>query len=343
MSPDVIKTIQEELKKAETMEEKMKTLKGLLGAEFESIVNQKAKQETEKKIQFLKSKGLTSGGIERYLKEADGVDVSRKQISNAMEKLTPEMQDWLARPLSAVYPVIFLDGMRFPVKENGRTVKKCSYHIVGIDTDGQKDLLGIWIADTEGAKFWMRVLNDIRNRGVEDVLIACIDGLKGFPQAIESVFPKTDVQLCINHLTRYATRHVGGEKKGQFYNDLKTIYQAPTEEAAFDALQEVKEEWPQFEPFLRRWEEQWPQLATYFSYSEPVRRLIYTTNHIESLHSQFRRVTNSTHLFTSDEHLRLTLWAAQRDITKKWHTPINHWGEIVAQFAVMYSERLRLY
>ena len=337
----------EKVRNIKTPDEKNRLVQELLNADldalFETAESRSESTSLPDKILALKSKGMTTGGIQAYLKEADGVNVSRKQVSIAMDEILPQMNDWLTRPLSRMYPIVFLDGMRFPVKDSGKTVSKCSYHMIGINPDGVKELLGFWISDSEGAKFWNQVLADIRNRGVEDILIACIDGLKGFPQAIEAVYPHTTVQLCINHLTRSTSQYVRGKRKEEYYADLKKIYNAPTEEAGYAELQQMKKTWSDFAPFLERWEKEWPRLSAYFSYSPAVRRLIYTTNHVESLHSELRRVTKAVPVFPNDEYLRQTLWLAQRDITRKWIAPISDWGEIVAQLSIQYPERVLLY
>ncbi len=326
----------------------MEFMKQVFGPDTVKLVDkvQTSNADVDAKIQSLKSRGLPPGEIEGHLKEVEGIEVSRRQVHQAMDQLIPDMQEWLNRPLERLYPIVFLDGMRVAVRDNGRTIKKCSYHMIGVNEDGQKELLGIWVADTEGAKFWSQVLTEVKNRGVEDILIACVDGLTGFPEAIEGVFPQTRVQLCINHLTRNTTKRIGGKNKERFYRDLKSIYTAPTEDAALDALQAVREKWgengAQFETCLKVWEEKWPDLSVFFGFTNEVRRMIYTTNYVESLHSQLRRKTRSTSWFSSDEKLRLALYAAQRDITRKWKdSPIKHWGEIYAQLTNMYPDRVK--
>lgn len=337
--------IQEKLKDMKTVEDQKTFLKELLGPSFELVtrnletVDSVAQQtDVREKIQALKRKGMTTGGIRAYLKEVEGVDVSRDKISAASEEDIPKMHDWLSRPLSRVYPIVFLDGMHCSVKENGKTVTKCSYHALGINTDGEKELLGIWIADTEGAKFWGHVLLDLKNRGVQDILICCIDGLKGFSKAITDIFPKTTIQQCINHLIRSSSKYVTGRNKEKFCNDIKDVYNAPTEEAGALALQEMKNKWPDFQPFLKRWEKEWAEIAPFFSYPEPVRRLVYTTNPIESLHSEFRRVTKG--ISPNEESLRFRLWDASRDITRKWSgRPVNDWGMIIAHLSRIFDDR----
>lgn len=341
---------QERVKNVKTPQEKSALVKDLLETDLDSLIQGviaerlvDSGENIPEKILALKSKGMTSGGIQNYFKEMEGVEMSREQINRVMDRTRPEMEEWLKRPLARMYPIVFLDAMRFPVKDNGRTIKKCSYHMIGINTDGVKELLGIWIAETEGAKLWLAVLNELKSRGVEDILIACIDGLKGFPQAIEATYPNTTIQLCINHLTRSTSQYVRGKRKEEYYADLKEIYTAPTEEAGYAALQEMKKKWAEFAPFLERWEKEWGNLSAYFSYSPAVRRLIYTTNHVESLHSELRRVTNAVPVYPNDEYLKQTIWLAQRDITKKWVTPVLEWGEIIAQLSIQYPDRVLLY
>ena len=337
--------IQEKLKDLKSPEDQKGFLKELLGPSYELFVQNMesmpltSKQaDVKEKIQALKRKGMTTGGIRAYLKEAEGVELSREKISAASEEDIPRMHEWLTRPLSHTYPIVFLDGMHCSVKENGKTVTKCSYHALGINMDGEKELLGIWIADTEGAKFWGNVLLDLKNRGVEDILICCIDGLKGFSKAITDTFPKTTIQQCINHLVRGSSKYVTGKNKEKFCADLKEVYNSPTEEAGLVALEEMKKKWPDFEPFLRRWEKEWSELASFFSYPEPVRRLVYTTNPIESLHSEFRRVTKG--ISPNEEGLRFRLWDASRDITKKWsNKPISDWGTIIAHLSRIFDDR----
>jgi len=345
MNQENILKIKEEVEGLENPEERIVMLKKLLGPELSSLISENTAPETDeelldRKIQSLKAKGMTSGGIKKYFKDMEGLNVSDRNIREALDKNEPEMREWLDRPLEQMYPIIFLDGMRFRVKDNGRTVNKCSHHIIGINMDGQKELLGIWIADNEGAKYWGQILQEIKNRGVEDMLIACMDGLKGLPEALQTVFPDTHVQLCINHLTRSTTRFIKGDAKEGVYSALKTVYCAPTEKAALSNLEDVIREWSEFEALFFPWKERWPEIAPFFNFTDEVRRLIYTTNHVESLHSQFRRRTRSTPVFASEDTLRLALFAAQREITQKWVNPIMNWGRIVSELKMTYGDRL---
>lgn len=337
--------IQEKLRGLKTPEEQLAFMKELFGSSFDLLLDAEVTERIGKqpsvteKIQSLKSKGMTTGGIRAYIKEADGVNVSRDKITAAMEEGLPKMQDWLIRPLAKIYPIVFLDAMYFNMRENGKSVKRCSHHAIGINRDGEKELLGIWICDTEGQKYWMQVLTDLKNRGVEEIVICCIDGLKGFSKGIETIFPKTVVQQCVNHLIRSSSKFVTGKNKEKFCNDLKDIYNAPTEEAGRLALEEMKSKWSDFQPFLRRWEKEWSEIAPFFNYTQPVRRLIYTTNPIESLHSVFRRALDARGVLPNEEAALFTLWSAQLSLMRKWRDkPLTDWGTIIAQLSIIFQD-----
>jgi len=251
--------------------------------------------------------------------------------------------EWQNRPLATQYALVSLDGIYFKVRDNGKIVNRSAYVVLGTDMEGKKDMLGIWIGQTEGAKFWMRVLTELKNRGVEDILIASIDGLIGFSDAIHAVFPETDIQQCIVHQVRNTMKYVPHKHKKAFVSDLKTIYNAPSEEeAGLVALAQVKESWPQYELHLNSWERKWTELCALYKYPPELRRIMYTTNAIESLNRQFRKVTKTTSVFPHEEALGKLLWLAQRDITRKWSMPIRDWGTIVTQLAVLFPERVQL-
>jgi len=346
METSAREALKEKLKELKTPEEQSAFMKDLFGPSFDLLLDAQVAERVGKqpsvteKIQSLKSKGMTTGGIRAYIKETDGVNVSREKITAAMEEGLPKMQEWLTRPLAKIYPIVFLDAMRCHVKENGKTVLRSSYHAIGINMDGEKELLGIWVMNTEGAKFWANALLDLKNRGVKDILICCVDGLKGFSKAIESVFPQTVVQQCINHLVRNSSKFVAGKNKEKFCGDLQDVYNAPTEEAGQQALTDMKAKWPDFVPFLSRWEKEWKEIASIFSYAEPVRRLVYTTNPIESLHSIFRRALNARGVLPNEEALIFTLWNEQLFIMRKWAgKPIKDWGMIIAHLAIQFPDR----
>ena len=236
---------------------------------------------------------------------------------------------------------MYLDGIHFKVREAGRIINKCAYTVLGVNDRGYKELLGIWVADTEGAKFWLAILNEIKNRGVEDIFIACVDGLTGFKDAIATIFPDTQVQQCVIHQVRNSMKYVPSKHRDKFLQGvLRSIYTAPTEEAGLTAFDDVKRIWPSYAPYLKGWEAKWDELSTFYAYPEPIRRIIYTTNSVESVHHQLRKVTKTTTIFPHDESLKKLLWLAQRDIAKKWTTPIPSWGDIIAQFAIMFPEKI---
>jgi transposase-like protein len=237
---------------------------------------------------------------------------------------------------------VYLDGIRFKVRDDGKVVDKCGYTVLGIDARGRKDLLGIWIGENEGSKFWMGVLNELRNRGVEDILIACVDGLKGFSEAIGAVFPDARVQRCVVHQVRASMRYVPSSAKYRFCADLKAIYNAPSADAGWEALQEMKGKWSRYAFSLEGWERNWPELSEFFQYSQPVRKLIYTTNGVESLHRQLRKATKTTSPFPHDDALVKLLWLAQRKIAKGWaQNAVPNWTEIASQLAIAFPGRLR--
>ena len=294
----------------------------------------------EERIVSMYAKGMTTGDINAHMAELYGVDVSKEMISHITDKVLPQVNEWQNRPLAAIYPVVYLDAVHFKVREGGKIVSKAAYVILGINIVGMKEILGIWIGENEGAKYWLGLLNEIKNRGVEDIFIACIDGLAGFSEAIRTVFPETDIQRCIVHMVRNTAKYVASKDKKQFCADLRSIYTAPSETAGMEALLSVQEKWPQYAVYLKSWETNWAELATFFAYPDAVRRIIYTTNAIEGLNRQFRKVTKTSVIFPHDAALLKLLWLAQRDITKKWTMTTPNWGQIIAQFAVMFPERV---
>ncbi len=296
--------------------------------------------ENEAIIISLYAKGLTTRDIVSYMKSHHGVEMAHPGISAITDKVYPLVKEWQARPLLSAYPILYLDGLHFKVREAGKIVSKIAYIALGLNQYGLKEVLGIWTSESEGAKFWLSVLTDLKNRGVEDIFIACVDGLKGFPEAIRTIFPRTDVQICVVHQIRHTIKFIPFRDRKQFADDLKTIYGAPTEEAGREALEVVMNQWPQYRTYLKSWELHWADLATFFGYSNSIRKIIYTTNAIESLNHQFRKVTKTTTVFPHDDSLVKLLWLAQADITKKWIMPIRNWGEVVAQFSILFPDRI---
>lgn len=296
----------------------------------------------EEKIISMYAKGMTTRDINAHMQDIYGVEVSSTMVSAITDKILPLVEEWQDRPLSELYVMVYLDGIHFKVRDNGRILTKCCYTVLGINEEGNKDLLGLWIGENEGAKFWMNVLNELKHRGVKDIIICCIDGLTGFSEAIAAVFPKVLIQRCIVHQVRATTKYIPWKDRKAFCRDLKRIYTAPTEESGFKALQAMKEAWPKYRLHLERWDRDWKELSTFYGYSKELRRLMYTTNPVESLHRQMRKVTKTTSVFPHDEALKKLLWLAHRDIAKKWTMAVRDWGTIISQLAIGFPDRVIL-
>ena len=289
----------------------------------------------------LYAKGLSMKDIMKHLKRARNTELVYSNISTAIDRVIPLMRDWQSRMLPACYSIVYLDGIHFRVKDAGRIVSKVACIALGIDLWGYKEVLGIWITNVETSKFWMQVLTELKQRGLEDILITCVDGLKGFPDVIRSMFPMTDIQSCVVHQIRHTVKVVSSKERQQFCNELKSVYMATTEDAALDALEEMKKNWSKYAIFLTAWNNRWGELSPFFGYPEQVKRLVYTTNPIESLNSQLRRVTNTHGTFSSDDALMKILWLAQSDISEKWKFPIRDWGEIMGQLMYLFPDRVQ--
>ncbi len=301
-----------------------------------------AGNDLEEKVIALYAKGLTTRDIANYLKEQHKMEVSQSAISGITDKVYPLIKEWQARPLSSIYAFIYLDGLRFKVREAGKIINKCAYIVLGITDQGQKEVLGIWIAETESAKFWMQILNELKNRGVDDILIACIDGLRGFSEAIKAIYPDAEIQQCIVHQIRHTIKFMPHKDREPFCEDLKSVYVAPTEDAGREALERVKEKWPRYQIYLKSWEDKWSELAPFFAYPAPIKKAMYTTNAIESLNHQLRKVTKTTMVFPHDESLEKLLWLAQDDIAKRWVKPARNWGEVITQLAILFPDKIEL-
>ncbi len=339
--------LKEKLNELKTPEEQGAYLKDLLGPIFDGMIEKEVdarlgdtRDEIRKKILALKSKGMTLTGILEYLKENDNVDVSPRELGMMKEDMKPLIHDFQNRPLNRLYPVVFLDAMQNTVRDGSRMMKKSSYTVVGINEDGMKEILGIWIANGEGAKFWQGIISEIKNRGADEIIIACIDGLKGFRDAIKFVYPNVMIQRCIVHLIRDTSKNIRGEAKENWCNDLRNIYTAPTEAAGYEALQDMKAKWPEFVGYLRPWEDAWADLSTFFKFSPVVRKLIYTTNAVESVHSRYRKILPDKKVYASDEDYLIDLYLAQREASKSWKNPIPEWAQIFGQLSIEYPERL---
>ena len=259
------------------------------------------------------------------------------------DKLLPEIAQWRSRPLESIYPIVFLDAMFFKSTESNKVVTKVLYNIMGINQSGYKDMLGFYVCESEGAHFWLGVLNDLKNRGVEDILIACIDGLKGFPEEINTAFPKTEVQLCVVHQIRNSLKYIASKNQKEFMVDLKTTYQAATLDLAEHNLLKLGEKWGSKYPMvIKSWQNNWDNLSTYFKYSGDIRRIIYTTNPIEGVHRQIRKYTKTKGAFTSENALFKLVFSAIKQVTKKWNQPVQNWALTISQLDIFFPDRLIL-
>ncbi|WP_368292328.1 IS256 family transposase [Dehalobacter sp. TBBPA1] len=297
--------------------------------------------DIEEKILSMYAKGMTTGDIESHIREIYGIEVSDSTVSRVTDKILPVVKEWQSRPLESIYAVVFMDAIHFHVRSEGQIVKKAVYIAIGIQMDGVKDVLGMWVGENESAKFWLSVMNGIKNRGVEDILIACVDGLTGFTNAIEAVFPKTEIQQCIIHQIRNTTKFVSYKDIKALMADLKNIYAAIDEQTALYELDAFDEKWGSKYPKIAvSWRTHWANLATYFKYPQEVRKLIYTTNAIEGFNRQLRKVTKSKSVFPTDDSLLKMLYLAMMDITKKWTGRRQDWGLIHSQLQIYFEDRL---
>lgn len=298
-------------------------------------------QDMEEKIISMYAKGMTTADIESHMRELYDIEISDSTISRITDKILPLVREWQERPLEEVYAVVFMDAIHYHVRREGRIVKRAVYIVIGIDMSGTKDVLGMYVGENESAKFWLSIMNNLKNRGVEEILITCVDGLSGFPQAIEAVYPHAEIQQCIIHQIRNSTKYVSYKDLRKLMADLKSVYTAPSEPIALSNLEEFGEKWNEKYPKIyKSWKEHWATLSTYFKYPEEVRRLIYTTNTIEGFHRQLRKVTKSKSVFPSDDSLLKMLYLAMMDITKKWTGHRKDWGRIYSQLEIYFEERL---
>ena len=293
------------------------------------------------KIISLYARGLSTREIQQHLEEIYQVEVSPALISSVTDEVIDEVKAWQNRPLEEVYPFLYLDALQFKVRDGAHVRNKAIYVAVGVNLNGLKEVLGLWVAQTEGAKFWLQVMTELKNRGVQDVFIACVDGLKGFPDAIETVFPKTEVQLCIVHLVRYSLNYVGWKQRKEVARDLKLIYSSATEAEAEARLAEFAEKWDEkFPTIAKSWRANWPRVIPFFAHPPEIRRVIYTTNIIESLNMSLRKVTKARSSFPSDEAVLKLLYLALRNIAKKWTMPVHDWKAALNRFAIVYENRM---
>jgi putative transposase len=299
-------------------------------------------QTLEDRIIGLYSLGTSLRDISAHIKETYDTDISATTLSSITDKVIPLVREWQQRPLEELYCIVWLDAMYYKVKDEGRTVTRCVYNVLGINKDGRKEVLGMYVSHSEGANFWLGVINDLKQRGVEDILIACIDNLKGFDEAIRTIYPKTDVQTCIVHQIRNSIKYIASKDQRTFMNELKPVYRAINEPVALEELAKLKEKWEKKYPMvIGSWERNWHKLSTCFKYPGNIRRLIYTTNTIEGYHRQLRKVTKNKGVFTTDMALLKLIYLATERISQKWTMPLQSWGAASMQLKIIFGERMK--
>ncbi len=313
--------------------------------DFEPLIIEKGQRRFtgfDDKILSMYALGMTVRDIQYHLKDIYQVDVSPAIISEVSEKVMEDVKEWRNRSLEPIYSVVYFDALVVKVRSDNHIVNKSAYVALGVNMDGEKDILGLWINQTEGAKFWLSVVSEIQNRGVKDILIACVDGLKGFPEAIEAVYPNTDVQVCIVHMIRNSFRYVVWKDSKEFMADLKKVYRAPSEESGYEALGKLSDKWRKKYPsVIRSWENNWPHLSVMFSYPKEIRKMIYTTNAIESFNASLRKVTKNKRVFPSDDAVFKQLYLAIKRKVRMWKGATREWAEKRNQFEILFSERIQ--
>jgi putative transposase len=293
------------------------------------------------KVLSLYARGMTTREIQGHLHELYGVEVSPTLISRVTDTVLEDVRAWQGRPLDPVYPIVYLDAIHVKMRASGHVQSQAVYLALGINLEGQKELLGLWVGEAEGAKFWLSVLTELKNRGVQDILIACVDGLKGFPEAIESIFPKTQIQLCIVHMIRNSLRYVSWKERKAVAKALRSIYSAVTEEAAQQALDEFAKQWDaRFPTISKLWRRHWANLSAFFSYPEPLRKVIYTTNAIESINAQLRKVTKKKGAFPTKESVQKVLYLALARASERWKRPIRDWAAALNHLSIVFEGRV---
>jgi transposase-like protein len=303
--------------------------------------HQKDISNIEDKIISMYAKGMSTRQISEQVNDIYGFEVSEGLVSDITNKLLPEIEEWQQRPLSAIYPVVFIDAVHFSVRENNVIKKLAAYVILGINEDGRKEVLSLQIGQNESSKYWLGVLNELKNRGVKDILILCADGLSGIKESINVAFPDTEYQRCIVHQVRNTLKYVADKDKKQFANDLKTIYHAPSESVAHERMLEITERWQEHYPnSMKSWSVNWDVITPIFKFSTEVRKVIYTTNAIESLNSTYRRLNRQRSVFPTDTALLKALYLATFEATKKWTMPLKNWGKVYGELSIMYEGRL---
>ncbi|ABN54057.1 transposase mutator type [Acetivibrio thermocellus ATCC 27405] len=313
-------------------------------AEFEPKIVPRYKRdisEIENKIIAMYARGMSTREINEQIQEIYGFEVSAEMVSKITDKILPEIEEWQKRPLGEVYPIVFIDAIHFSVKNDGIVGKKAVYIVLAIDIEGQKDVIGIYVGENESSKFWLSVLNDLKNRGVKDILILCADALSGIKDAINAAFPNTEYQRCIVHQIRNTLKYVSDKDRKEFARDLKRIYTAPNEKAGYDQMLEVSEKWEKKYPAaMKSWKSNWDVICPFFKYSEELRKIMYTTNTIESLNSSYRRINKSRTVFPGDQSLLKSIYLATVKITSKWTMRYKNWRLILGQLQIMFEGRI---
>ncbi len=300
--------------------------------------------DIEEKVLSMYSLGLSYSDIEKHIDDMYQIELSKGTISNITDKIIPKVKEWQERPLEPIYTFVWLDAIHYKIKDGGKYDTKAVYTVLGMDKDGKKDVLGLYIGESEGANFWLGVLTKLQNRGVKDILIASVDGLNGFPEAIKSIFPKTEVQLCIVHQIRNSLKYVSSQDQKEFMRDLKLVYQATSKEIAEDELLKLDEKWGKKYPIvLNSWNNKWENLSHYFKYPYPIRKIMYTTNIIESVHRQFRKLTKTKGAFPSKDSLLKLLYMGIQNAKEKWTQPVHNWSQTISQLAIFFEGRLDEY
>lgn len=291
----------------------------------------------------LYGKGMSLRDITSHIKEMYDVEISAMTLSEITDRVIPQVKEWQNRPLDEVYPIVWLDAMHYKVRDGGKVVSRAVYNILAINKEGRKELIGMYISESEGANFWLSILTDLKNRGVNDVLIACTDNLKGFSEAILSVFPETEIQKCVIHQIRNSLKYVASKDQKPFMKDLKKVYQSPTKSQAETELLNLEEIWGKKYPIvIRSWNENWDELTTYFDYDTHIRKLIYTTNPVEGFHRQVRKVTKTKGAFPTDMALLKLIYLATENISKKWTQPLHNWGLTIQQLCIKFGDRMKI-
>jgi len=297
--------------------------------------------EIEEKIIALYGLGMSYRDISDHLQDMYGLEISTGTLTAVTDKIIESVKEWQSRPLESIYPIVWLDAIHYKIREDGKVSSKAIYTVLAVNLEGHKEALGLYISENEGANFWLQVLTDLSNRGINDILIACVDGLKGFPEAIETIFPQTEVQLCIIHQIRNSMKYVGSKNQKEFMSDLKLVYKAANKSTAETELDNLGKKWGNKYPIvIKSWRNNWDRLSNYFKYPEEIRRIIYTTNTIEAVHRQFRKLTKTKGAFPNQESLLKLLYLGISNASKKWTMPIQNWSLTISQLAIFFEGRL---